>query len=83
MSRRAGQEGAAMTGSYLLIAGAKQLARVQYTDDVDRKEFVSKVREAALGKARSVEDPQRRAQDDPQTTRQHQYPVQNQGFARE
>jgi hypothetical protein len=46
-ARRAGQNGAILTGSYLLVAAAEMLARVQFTDEASRKTFVEKVREAA------------------------------------
>jgi hypothetical protein len=81
-SRRAGQEGAAMTGSYLLIAGARTLARVGFTDDHSRKAFISRVREAALGKARSLEESQPAEREEPRALHVAS-PVQSQGFARE
>jgi hypothetical protein len=55
-ARRAGEHGATITGSYLLIRGAEMLAQVQYTNDADRKRFVDKVREAAGVKRNEFEN---------------------------
>jgi hypothetical protein len=55
-ARRAGKDGATLTGSYLLVTAAEMLARVQFTDETSRKEFVAKVREAAGITPRSLED---------------------------
>jgi len=46
-ARRAGKDGATVTGSYLLVTAAEMLAAVQFTDEASRKSFVAKVREAA------------------------------------
>src|SRR6202030_1027327 len=46
-ARRAGKDGATVTGSYLLVSAAEMLAAVQFTDEPSRKRFVAKVRKAA------------------------------------
>jgi hypothetical protein len=46
-ARRAAKDGPAVTGSYLLTTAAEMLARVQFTDERDRKKFVERIREAA------------------------------------
>jgi hypothetical protein len=63
-ARRAGKDGATLTGSYLLVTAAEMLAQVQYTDEALRKKFVAKVREAAGIKPRPYEEPTPRVQED-------------------
>lgn len=87
-ARRAGKEGATVTGSYLLITGAEMLARVQYSDEETRRRFVQKVREAAGIQLRPFEQPAPATPDgrSPERRLTHQQnapaPVRD-GFARE
>src|SRR5277367_2473745 len=55
-ARRAGKDGATLTGSYLLVTAAEMLARVQFSDEKSRKDFVDKVRDAAGIKPRPLDE---------------------------
>jgi hypothetical protein len=86
-ARRAGKDGATLTGSYLLVNAAEMLARVQFTDEKSRKDFVAKVREAAGIKPRPLDERApvartltRNEQDAP---RERDGPPLRSGFARE
>jgi hypothetical protein len=86
-ARRAGRDGATLTGSYLLVTAAELLARAQFTDEPSRKDFVAKVREAAGIKPRALEDrapvAQRLTRHAPDVPRDRDSPSQRSGFARE
>jgi hypothetical protein len=60
-ARRAGKEGATLTGSYLLVTAAEMIAANHYTDEASRKSFVARVREAAGLKPRPFEEPKVKA----------------------
>jgi hypothetical protein len=86
-ARRAGKDGATLTGSYLLVTAAEMLARVQFTDEASRKEFVAKVREAAGINPRPLDEraPVARAltRNEPVVSRERIGSVRREGFARE
>jgi hypothetical protein len=86
-ARRAGKDGATLTGSYLLVTAAELLARAQFTDEPSRKDFVTRVREAAGIKPRALEDrapvAQRLTRNEPDVPRDRDSPSQRSGFARE
>lgn len=85
-ARRAAKDGATVTGSYLLVTAAEMLARVQYTDEQDRKRFVERIREAAGMKAapRSAAEPERANGSGYRASVSHSpAPAKREGFARE
>jgi hypothetical protein len=86
-ARRAGKDGASLTGSYLLVTAAEMLARVQFTDETSRKAFVAKVRDAAGIKPRPLEERAPVAQsltsNEQGVPRDRDSPPQRLGFARE
>ena len=86
-ARRAGKDGATLTGSYLLVTAAELLARAQFTDEPSRKDFVARVREAAGIKPRALEDrapvAQRLTRHAPEVPKDQDTPSQRSGFARE
>jgi hypothetical protein len=86
-ARRAGKDGATLTGSYLLVTAAELLARAQFTDEPSRKDFVARVREAAGIKPRALEDrasvAQRLTRHAPEVSRDPDSPPQRSDFARE
>ena len=86
-ARRAGKDGATLTGSYLLVTAAEMLARVQFTDETSRKEFVARVREAAGIKPRSLDEralvARTHTHDEPAASRERTSSAPREGFARE
>jgi hypothetical protein len=87
-ARRAGKDGATVTGSYLLTTGAEMLARVQYSDEETRRRFVAKVRDAAGIALRPFEQHTPETPDDPTsekrlTQQQHANTPVCDGFPRE
>jgi hypothetical protein len=86
-ARRAGKDGATLTGSYLLVTAAELLARAQFTDEPSRKDFVARVREAAGIKPRALEErapiAQRLTRHASEVPRDQDTPSQQPGFARE